>query len=133
MTDIRILIGKQKKYYDSIVSVYCKILNDTVYFRSEGFFHLLYKSSKKRRSVNEQYLKLMCLTHASEIVRNSTKIIETRSEVRNIKGKKKSVIAYELIDGKKRIHNVAVIIERIGTGRLKFKSVKKISNKRYSK
>lgn len=133
MSDIRVLIGKQNSYYKSIVSAFCPLLNDTVYFTSEGFHHLLYKSSGKRRTIDEQYLKLKCLTHAPPIVQNSTRIIETRKEERMIKGKKKSVVTYELVDGQKRKHNIAVVVERIGTGKHKFRSVKRISRKRYNK
>jgi hypothetical protein len=133
MPDIRILIGKQKNFYDSVVSVECKMLNDNVYFRSEGFAHLIRKTPMKRRPVSEQYLKLKCLSHAPEIIRDCTKIIETRTENQRIKGKKKTVVMYELIDRKKRNYNIAVIIRRIGTGRLHFRSVKKISDNRYFK
>jgi len=132
MPNIRDLIAKQKSFYNSIVSVQCNMLNDIVYFRSEGFHHLVNKSPLKRRKVSEQCLKLMCLTPAPEIVKDCTKIIETRNEERTIKGKKKNVITYELIDGKKRKHNIAVIVERIGAGKIKFRSVKRISKNRYT-
>ena len=77
-------------------------------------------------------MKLKCLTHAAAIVRDCTRIVETRKEKRFIKGKKKAVITYELIDGKKRGHHIAVIVEKIGTGKLKFRSVKRISSNRYT-
>lgn len=132
MPDIRDTIKKQKAFYESVVSVESPLLNETVYFRSEGFFHLIHKANGKRRPMGEQYMKLMCLSEAPDIIKNSTKIIETRQDEISIKGKKKTVTSYEMVDGKKRGSHIAVIITRIGTGKLKFRSVKKITKKRYS-
>jgi hypothetical protein len=132
MPNIRNLIAKQKAFYDSIVSVNCPFLGESVYFKSDGFHHLLNKYPNKRRPINETYLKLMCFTHAPEIIANSMKIIEIRKEEIKIKGKLKDVISYELVDGKKRTDNIAVIVRKIGTGKLRFRSVKKISSKRYA-
>ena len=126
------LITEQKIFYKSIVSLFCPLLNETIYFTSEGFHHLTHKSNNKRRKISEQYMKLKCFSHVPEIVRDCTRIIETRSEEHIIKGKKKTVITYELIDGKKRSHNIAVIIGKIGTGKHKFRSVKRISDNRYN-
>lgn len=126
------LIPKQKVFYKSIVSIFCPLLNETVYFTSEGFHHLTNKSNNKRRKISEQYMKLQCLSHVPEIVKNCTRIIETRSEEHIIKGKKKIVVTHELIDGKKRNYNIAVVVARIGTGKHKFRSVKRISDNRYN-
>lgn len=114
--------------YKRIAFVYCPILNENIYFTSEGFFHMINKSPLKRRPIAEQYLKLMCLTHAADIVKNCTRIIETRNDRRIVKGKKKTVRTFELIDAKVRKYPISVIVERIGSGKLKFKSVKKMRN-----
>lgn len=132
MTGIIHLIGQQKRLYQSIVSVFCPILNETVYFTSEGFHHLTNKSNNKRRSINEQYLKLKCFDHAVDIVKNSSRIVETRREKHVIKGKEKSVITYELVSNNTNCKCIAVIVEKIGAGKHKFRSVKKISNHRYT-
>lgn len=131
MTDIRLLIEKQKKLYKSIVSIFCPILNETVYFTAEGFHHLIHKSNNKRRPINEQYLKLKCFDYAVEVIKNSSRIIETRREQHLIKGKEKAVITYELISDDKSHNRIAVIIEKIGEGKHKFRSVKRISRKRF--
>lgn len=134
MTDIRKLIERKKAFYCNIVSVPCPILGDNVFFMADGFNHLINKPNRKRRTIDEQYLKLMCLEHAPEIIRDSTRIIETRQERLIIKGKKKIVTTYELIDGKKRSSNIAVLIRKIGSiGKFKFMSVKRISDNRYNK
>lgn len=131
--DIRKLIEKQKNNYKSIVSIYCPLLNDTIYFTSEGFYHLISKSNGKRRKVSEQYLKLKCFDHVPTIIQKCNRIIETRKEEYLIKGKKKFVTSYELIDEQKRSHHISVIINKIGMGKLKFRSVKRISNSRFAR
>ena len=133
MKNIRILIGKQKAFYNNVVSVFCPLLNDTVYFKSEGFYHLLHKSNGKRRKIDEQFLKLMCLTYAPEIIRNGTRIIETRKDKRQIKGKMKNIVTHEIIDGKRRSHNIAIVIERIDLGKLKFRTITVLSKRKYTK
>ena len=132
MPNIREIIKKQKAFYKSVVSVFCPLLNDTIYFTGEGFNHLLGDNPRKRRDINEQYLKLMCLSHAPTIAKNSVRIVEVRKGERFVKHKKKSTVTYELVDGKKRRDNIAVVVERIGTGKLKFRSVKKIRDNRYN-
>lgn len=131
--DIRKLIEKQKNNYKSIVSIHCPLLNDTIYFTSEGFHHLISKSNGKRRKISEQYMKLKCFDHVPSIIKKCIRIIETRKEEHIIKGKKKSVVAYELTDEQKRRYHIVVIIERVGSGKLKFRSVKRISDSRYEK
>lgn len=124
MTNIYDLKKKQRTFYKSIVSVFCPILNDTVYFTSEGFNHLLYdRSNRKPRSINEQFMKLQCLKHAPLVIEKCSLVSETRSIERKIKGKKKSGIHYELIYEVTSGEKIRVIVEKIGTGKHKFLSV----------
>jgi len=60
---------KSKALYKNIISVFCPILNNTVYFTSEGYNHLLYEDFNHPRRVNEQYMKLICLPYASDILK----------------------------------------------------------------
>ncbi|MBI3620210.1 hypothetical protein HY214_03660 [Candidatus Roizmanbacteria bacterium] len=114
---------KSKKLYKSIVSVYCSILNDTVYFTSEGFNHLLYESYKHPRSVAEQYLKLMHLPYAPDVVKNCRLISETRAIKKRVKNNLKNGVHYELVHEVSPGKKVRVIVEKIGTGKHKFMSV----------
>ena len=124
MTNIYDLKKRQRVFYKSIVSVFCPILNDTVYFTSEGFNHLLYDSSnRKPRSISEQFMKLQCLTHAPLVIQKCTLVSKTRLIERSIKGKKKSGVHYELVYEVKVGEKIRVIIEKIGTGKHKFLSV----------
>ena len=134
MTNIYNLKNKQRAFYKSIVSVFCPILNDTVYFTSEGFNHLLYESNRKPRNINEQFLKLKCLTYAPVVIQKCTLVSETRQIKKRVKGK--SGVHYELAYEVSRGNNIRVIIEKIGMGKHRFLSVmrhnhpRKLKNKK---
>lgn len=68
-------------------------------------------------------MKLQCLTHAPLVIQKCTLVSETRLIERNIKGKKKSGIHYELAYEVKAGEKIRVIIEKIGTGKHRFLSV----------
>ncbi len=126
---LRTLIIEQRAFYRSIVSIFCPILNETVYFTSEGFNHLLYESYWKPRSPAEQFLKLKCLSMVPEVVKNCSKKANIRKMRRKVKGKWKNGFHFELVHEIKKGASVRVIVERIGTGRYKFWSVMPHNNK----
>lgn len=131
MSDIKSLIDQSRSYYKSIVSTFCPILRDTVYFTSEGFNHLIYESNRAPRSINEQYLKLMCLKDVNDVISNCDSITQLRVERRKIRGKKRRVVSYELIHTNGKQKRVKVIVERVGNGKLKFRSIMSLDrNKR---
>lgn len=123
------LIKKQKVYYKRIGSVFCPILQDTVYFTSSGFNHLLYKSNRKPRKLSERYMKLKCLEHAPEVIKKCNVISETRQLEKKIKGRSKKVIYHELVYGIKKGIKIRVIVEKIGAGKLKFFSAMPHNNR----
>lgn len=65
----------------------------------------------------------MCLSHAPEVVRKSTQIVEVRSITKKIKGIEKQVVHYELAHVVKVKEDLRVIVERIGAGKYKFLSI----------
>lgn len=123
MPDITIVLEEKRKLYKSIVSVFCPILSDTVYFTSEGFNHLLYKRHNVPRSIPEKYMKLLCLEHVVEVVSKSTRISEARVVRRKIKNVWKETVCYELVYEVSPKKKVRVIIEKIGTGKFRFRSI----------
>ncbi len=131
--DINDLKFEQKVIYDSVVSVYCKILDSTVYFTSEGFNHLIYESNRKPRNINEQFLKLKCVCYAPRVIEKCKKITETRQSKRKIKGKVKEIIQYELIYEVFKDKTIKVIVEKVGTGKHKFHSVMPVRTKKRPK
>lgn len=138
MVNIYNLKKKQRAFYKGIVSVFCPILNDTVYFTSEGFNHLLYdRSNRKPRKISEQFMKLQCLIHAPLVIQKCMLISETRAIERNVKGKRKSGLHYELVYEVTPGEKIRVIVEKIGTGKHKFLSVmrhgRRVKNKKHLK
>lgn len=113
----------QKTYYQNIHSVFCPILNERVYFTTNGFNHLIYKKNHKARRISEQYLKLSYLKYATKVLGNCTEISDTRQISREIKGKLKQVIWLEFVYEVKRDAKIRVIVEKIGTGGYKFLSI----------
>lgn len=114
---------KQRTFYKSIVSVFCPLLNDTVYFASDGFNHLLYDSNRKPRNIDEQFMKLHCLRHAPVVLRNSFILADTRTFKFRVKGKMKTTVHYALVHEVEKGKEIRVIVERFGRGKYKFLSV----------
>lgn len=120
--DIKELRKKQKAFYDSIVSVYCPILKETVYFTSDGFNHLIFESNRQRRIVGEQYMKLMCLDHAPVVVSNSQKSTK-RITRKKVNGKWKNVEQFKLVFEVEAGKKIRVVIEKRGSGKCIFWSI----------
>jgi hypothetical protein len=129
MTKIRDLKKKQKALYSSIISVFCPILNDTIFFNSDGFNHLLYQSNRKPRNIGEQFMKLRCLPHAPEVITKCAVITDTRKITRKVKGVYKSGVRYELVHEVEKDIKIRVVVEKIGTGKHKFLSIMPHTNK----
>lgn len=124
------LIAQQRVFYDHIGPLVCPILNETVYFNSEGFNHLLYKRYKEPRPPEEQFMKLKCLTHVPKVVKECSQEVTVRPVRRKIKRKWKNCTHYELVHEVKRGAKIRVIIEKIGTiGNYHFRSVMPNDNK----
>lgn len=110
----------QRAYYKTIVSVECPILGVTIFFRNKGFFHLINESNSTHyktipRDPNEQFLKLKYLAHAVTVIKNATKIHETRIvKRRDSKGNWKTTTQYALVHQISKTEKVRVIIEKVG-------------------
>lgn len=122
VTNLKTLISHQRKFYKSIVSLFCPILNETIYFTSDGFKHLLYESNRKPRVVSEQYMKLMCLHHAPAIIKNCTEFVSRKAK-RKIKGVWKEVVRYSLVYEVSKGVKMRAVVERVGTGKCVFLSI----------
>lgn len=118
------LIINQKAFYKSIVSIYCPILNQTIYFSSDGFDHLINDSHRKNRKVNEQWLKLSCLKYVPKVIIQCKEVIDIRQFSRKEKNKWVNCTSYALLHEVQEGVKIRVIIEKIGkNGKHKFKSV----------
>ena len=123
MPSIKVLKSDKRKVYKEIGRIYSPILKETIYFTSMGFNHLLYKRHRSPRKVSEQYLKLMCVDYLTDVVTKCRQVSQVRKIRRKFKGRWKKLVYYELIHEVKTGIKIKVIIERIGKGKLKFRSV----------
>ncbi|MCX6809607.1 MAG: hypothetical protein NTZ65_02575 [Candidatus Berkelbacteria bacterium] len=71
----------------------------------------------------------MCPNNAREVIKKCKVISETRKVQRKIKGKDKSIIQHELVYEIKKGVKIRVVVEKIGTGKLKFRSVMPHNNR----
>lgn len=133
MSDLRSLIKQQKQYYQSIVSVFCPVLGETVYFSSEGFNHLIYESNRMPRKINEQFMKLKCLNFVTDVLTDkSAKIVDTRTYDKRYNGDLKVVIHYAIACDVQKGKKIRVIVERIGNGKFHFLSIMPNSKKKHN-
>lgn len=122
MLNINRLINAQKKLYKNLQPIHSPALKGLVYFTGRGFFHLLNETNIQPRPLKEQYLKLICLPHVSNVVKEAQLITETRKIHRKINNKVKLGNHFALIHEVEPEIQIRVIIEQIGSGDFKFLS-----------
>lgn len=119
--DLRLIISEYRSKYDSIGRVWCTILNNHVYFTSEGKNHLIYKENRKKRNEAEQRYKLRLFPLVIPVIKSATNIKGWRfaNESTNT-----GVQHYSLVSnvGKQSV-KVRVIIKRTDDGQFNFHSV----------
>ena len=72
------LIKKQKEFYKNIKRVYSPALKDYVYFKSNGFQHIFYRSNRKPRNKEEVSNRSELLSFVPEAVLKCKKVVEER-------------------------------------------------------
>lgn len=112
-----------QNFYNNISSAFSPAFNQNVYFNSEGFNHIIFKSSRSERERSSQVLRFKLLHLAVKLVKLSTthqefeetlKEFEIKSHKKRIRKSKAvrywGVIA--IIDSRK----IKVILRQIGDG-----------------
>lgn len=116
---IKITRENSRVFYQKIGSIYCPYLSEKIYFSSEGFNHLRYRSARCERDHKTQYLRyrllylvprLLALTHTLQEYEKRDS--EAHSSVRFF-----GFIA--ILDHRK----IKVIVKRVGDGRFHFWSI----------
>ncbi len=118
------LIKDTNAFYRTLTKAHCPLLNEDVYFNSNGFRHLIYKSRHKRRKVSEQRYKLELFPLAIPAIRNSKEM----EGIRSIKPPSMSqfVTFYALLYTTQRKIRVKVIVIQSGVGKHFFHSIMRI-------
>jgi len=120
-----------QKFYTEIDPVFSPAFNEKIYFNSEGFNHIIYKSPRTERERSSQILRFKLLPLAVKLLKESTtyqEFEETLGEfgIKNHKKKEKrsksvkywGIIA--IVDSRK----IKVIIRKIGdNGTMHFWSI----------
>ncbi len=126
-TKLEKLKEKQRRYYKSLVSVFCPVLNSPVYFTSEGFNHLIYETNRSPRRASEQWLKLMNLQYVTTVIGSAVGIKTTRTfdvVVSDRLGDRDiTVIQHTLVHEVEKGKFIRVVVKRFGQGQWVFRSV----------
>ncbi|OGZ01171.1 MAG: hypothetical protein A3B13_03625 [Candidatus Liptonbacteria bacterium RIFCSPLOWO2_01_FULL_45_15] len=120
-----------RKFYSEIVSVFSPVFQEKIFFNSEGFNHIIFKSARTEREKSSQILRFKLLPLAVKLLKESTTYqefeqtlqeFETKSYKKKIR--KTNPVKYwgviAIIDGRK----IKVIVRKIGdNGTMHFWSV----------
>jgi hypothetical protein len=71
---------RQKQHYLSLDAVYCPALKSCVNFRADGYYHMLYKTNRQRRTVAEQHSRICLVPLLVPVLKKAKSIKETRVE-----------------------------------------------------
>lgn len=119
-----------QKFYSEIGNVFSPALKEKIYFLSEGFNHIIFKSHRRERERPSQILRFKLLPLAVTLLKESTtyqefeetlKEFDAKSYKKRIR-KSKSVKYWgiiAIIDGRK----IKVIVRKIGDGAMHFWSI----------
>lgn len=120
-------INRYRKKYKSLNPVYCPALNETIYFISEGFNHLLFKKGHRRINKQIKY-RLPLINLIIPTIKNCKSPAKIKVIDEIYKGKKVMVSYFEVshLVGTKSPAKIKVIIKkRNKLGKLFFFSVMK--------
>lgn len=125
--------NKQKAHYQSLIEVDCPALRSKVKFNSDGYYHMIFRSSRKRRTVRAQCSRLALIPLIKPTLKEAKGIFRTRVMDQKMLNGQKIVTCYALVAkvGKDKIP-VKVIVRKISNGALYFHSIMRMSkNKKH--
>ncbi len=122
-------IDRWKRYYKGIGVAYCKYLQTTIHFNSQGFNHLIYKRGH-RRSLKEIYNRLPLLKYAKTVVKSARNISSSVFKDETFNGKTVQSSYVALIFEIDRTKKIKVILRKRGSnGQWFFQSIMRIRTK----
>ena len=136
------LMTKSKEIYTKKPEIWCPYFSTKINLTADGFNHLLYKSNRQPRNVNEQILKLSLVKKAIEVIGKTGTLQEYRDAMEKT-GKQSNDGFYKMsrvqywgfhaILGIDKMIKIVVVIKKTGDGKLIFWSVlphKKFNNQK---
>lgn len=126
------LRNKSKTHYFNLSQVYCPALKANVTFNSDGFYHMLFKSNREKRTVAVQHSRLVLVPLLKPVLMKAKTIKETRVIEVKIAGVTKVQTCYALIEyvGNGHDAKVKVVVRKTGSGGYFFHSAMKLGNKK---
>lgn len=134
------LIEKVKNLYSKNPEVWCPYFLSKITLNSDGFNHLLYKSNRSPRNINEQILKLSLVEKAIDIIKKSGTLQEYRDRMEKIgkpakdgfcKTSRVQYWAFHAIVGTQRMIKIVVVLRKVSDGKITFWSV--LPHKKFNK
>lgn len=119
-----------KAHYQSLIDVYCPVLKCRVKFNADGFYHMIFKTSRKKRTHKEQFARLALIPLIKPVIRNAKKIDETRVEDKIMSANGQKITMYHSLISRvgKRAVPIKVVVRKDGNGAYFFHSVMRLSN-----
>jgi hypothetical protein len=136
------VLEKAHAVFSKEPQIWCPYFGSRITLNSDGFNHLLYKSNRLLRNVDEQLLKLRLLPKALHVIKKSGTLQEYRDRTEKVgtpakdgffKTHRVQYWAFEAILGESSMMKIVVVVRRVGDGKTTFWSVlphKKIKNQR---
>jgi hypothetical protein len=129
---LHLLIEETRKIYERQKSIYSPYFEELITCTSDGFNHLLFKTSRLPRSVAEQNLKLRLLKKGIGILKRARTLQEYRVQYEKVgkqdrngftKTRRVEYWAFHDIVGDKNRFLMRVIVRKVGNGQIHFWSV----------
>jgi len=128
------LLNVRREEYKNYIPPYCSVIRDYIFFNSEGFNHLRFRTDGSPRKESEQIYKLRLLSLVIPAIKMATTVEKYERRLAPIGRKKKNGLrvmkeieywAILAVVGRQRV-KIKVILRRIGTGKIHFWSVMKL-------
>jgi hypothetical protein len=136
------LIKKSREIYTKKSELWCPYFSTNISLNSDGFNHLLNKTNRMPRTVDEQLLKLRLLKKALAVVNKSGTLQEYREGLEKanktsrdgfFKTSRVQYWGFHAIVGEEKKIKIVAVVKKIGDGKLSFWSVlphKKFNNQK---
>lgn len=124
------LKSKARDRYDKLGEIYCRPLKAHVKFNADGYYHMLFKSNREKRTVTEQHSRLVLIPLIKPVLYKANKIHETRIDTVKIRSVSKTLTCFSFIEyvGENSDVKIKVVVRQTGTsGGYFFHSVMKMN------
>lgn len=127
------LIKLRRAKYELTKNIYCSFMKEVVYFNKDGFYHATHDGRGHIRGKLDSRMRLNLLPDINHVIENSHTFgdpprVIPKNDIDNKTGKE--IVFYKLEYKFNSRKTVAVILRRIGNGRLHYFSVMYVKQNR---